>query len=139
MEKADLSEVSAKGAFFGEARAGGVRFVGASLRKATFIDADVRTADFTNADLRDTQLMKLRGEAAKLVGARMDYADLSHADLTNADLGGADLFTAVLHHVKDDGASFARANLRAVKRTDVERLEAEAWQPPPRPKEEKRT
>ena len=73
-------------------------------------------------------------EGAIFIGARLDWSDLSHADLRGADCADADFFRANLHGVRDDGARFTGASLATVKRTDVDRLEAEGWTAPSAPR-----
>ncbi|MCK6592436.1 MAG: pentapeptide repeat-containing protein, partial [Polyangiaceae bacterium] len=68
-------------------------------------------------------------------GAKLNFADFSHADVSTADFSGADLSRANLHNVRDQGALWGGASLLSVKRTDVDRLEAEAWQPPELPRQ----
>ncbi len=67
------------------------------------------------------------------MGARLACADLSHAVLEGADLRDADLTLANLHAVRDRGAIWTGASTAAAKRTDLDRLEAEAWLPPQDP------
>ncbi|MBW2459188.1 MAG: pentapeptide repeat-containing protein, partial [Deltaproteobacteria bacterium] len=61
------------------------------------------------------------------------FSDLSHANVSDADLSSVNLFTANLHNLKDKGARWDGAKLKLAQRTNLELLEAEAWQPPPRP------
>ena len=64
------------------------------------------------------------------MGAKLAHADLSYADVSGADLRDADLFTANLHALADAGALWTGASLAGARRTDLDRLEAEAWMPP---------
>jgi uncharacterized protein YjbI with pentapeptide repeats len=106
----------------------------AGLRYATFSGADATAANFAGCDLRECVMVGLEAPGALLHGARLDYADLSHANLTGADLGSAALPHANLHNVRDDHVRWDGATLDGARRTNLELLEAEAWQPPPRPK-----
>jgi hypothetical protein len=51
-----------------------------------------------------------------------------------ADFSFADLHLANLHDLKDAGTSWSGAGLASAVRTDLDRLEAEAWLPPERPR-----
>jgi hypothetical protein len=55
---------------------------------------------------------------------------LSHAKLERALFGGANLLYVNLHNVADTGARFEGALTTMLRRTDFDRLEAEAYRPP---------
>ena len=104
------------------------------MSEDTKLDASVRR-EFSELT-RSSAALKARAERASLVGARLDYADLSHADLRKSDFTSAKLPSANLHGARQDDCIWDQADLTAVKRTDRDRAESEAWSPPPRPRAE---
>ena len=128
---AELSGVRARGAFFGEAIFEVTRLVKASLRYATFSRATLDRVDLSGADLRETLWIEARATNTLFVSARMNYSDLSHADVRGSDFTDAGLLLANLHNLHDDGARGFGANRLMARGTDLDRLEAEAWTPPP--------
>jgi uncharacterized protein YjbI with pentapeptide repeats len=77
-------------------------------------------AEFTAADC----------QGARLVRAKIPYADFSHAILRAADFSGAKLRQAVLHQADDRGTNWKGADRTLAKYTDKDRAEAEDWLPP---------
>ncbi len=120
----DLAATLSAGADLAEANLSGLDLSGAGLSQIALTGAKLEAADLTGADVSE----------ADLTGGALGNADLTGADLTSAYVSGADftdadLFTANLHAVKDAKATYTGATMTAVRRTDVDRLEAEAWQP----------
>jgi uncharacterized protein YjbI with pentapeptide repeats len=72
-----------------------------------------------------TNLGEVQAKGADFSSAELTYADFSHADLTEAEFSGAVLFRAVLHSIKDEGASFTD-RARALG-TDESRAQSENW------------
>ena len=60
----------------------------------------------------------------------MHYADFSHANIDGANFSKADLLGANLHNVDERRATFTKAKMKQIKRTDSALLKAETWQPP---------
>jgi uncharacterized protein YjbI with pentapeptide repeats len=84
--------------------------------------------------LRESSWMNARAKGAIFGGARLEFADFSHADIREADFSNADLTRANMHAVRDSGALFVGTNLLGLRKTDIDRLEAESYRPPPREK-----
>ncbi|HMY17213.1 MAG TPA: pentapeptide repeat-containing protein, partial [Polyangium sp.] len=90
--------------------------------------------NFGGANLRESLWMTAKAKNAGFGGARLEWADFSHADVREADFSNADLSRANFHNTRDAGALFVGANLFGLRKTDVDRLEAESYRPPPREK-----
>jgi uncharacterized protein YjbI with pentapeptide repeats len=126
--------LQAKGAFFGNAIVNGARFSSAQLRHSTWTGAEAGFAHFGKTNLRESFWMGATAKGAIFAGAHLEWADFSHADIREADFSHANLTRANLHAVRDSSALFIGANLLGVRKTDVERLEAESYRPPAREK-----
>jgi uncharacterized protein YjbI with pentapeptide repeats len=72
--------------------------------------------------------MKAKAKQANFGDAMLVYALFDHADLELANFTGADLRQTKLHAVRDTATKFD-SNVKKAIRTDVDRLEAEAWKP----------
>jgi uncharacterized protein YjbI with pentapeptide repeats len=67
--------------------------------------------------------------AASFRNANMTQSLMNHTNLELADFRGADLSQALLHAARETGTRYDGANVKTVRRTDMEKLEAEQWKP----------
>jgi uncharacterized protein YjbI with pentapeptide repeats len=82
------------------------------MPEVRFVHSDLRKAVFTRCMLH--------------------YADFAHAAVELADFSSADLMGANMHAARDSGTVWSGANLKQVRPTDPDLLEAETYSPPRR-------
>ncbi|MCB9682247.1 MAG: pentapeptide repeat-containing protein [Alphaproteobacteria bacterium] len=122
--RASMSDVDGAGLILDGALAMKVR-----LRDAWLEDADLTGADLSGADLAGAVLHRSKGEAVRLLQARLKdvgaheaswpLADLSEATLKGADFTGADLSRARLVDAKAGGCTLAGARLDGIDAAGV--------------------
>ena len=88
---------------------------GVNLRGVDLRGADLTRCNLTGADLTRCNLADARLEGALLVDAMLHQTVLTGADLTEADFTGAVITECDLTGVKDRGAIFRKARVRAVR------------------------
>ena len=135
LELAKLCRARAKGCFFGGAVLRKSNLSGARLRSAQLAGADLSESLLSDCDLRYATMNRANLRGAFFTDADLSYANLSHADGRAADFSGANLAFANLHALREEDTRWTGAALGKARRTDIDRLEAEAWQPPPRPRQ----
>ena len=134
LEGAQLAGVkSGQMSIFLEANVAKANLQGSNLRNSIWMEASAPLADFSGCDLRESVWTEADLSAAKFVGATLNHANLSYTKLDGADMTRASLFRADLHGVLEKGTTWSGANLTAVQRTDLERLDAEKGFEPPGP------
>jgi len=131
---ADLTGIDARRAYFAKANLSSTLLQDARLRCTTFDEAELSGTILNGADIRNSRFERAKTPSALFVNSRLNFTDFSHADISGADFTSANLFMATLHNTREEGTKWHGALLAAVRRTDLDRLEAEAWQPPPRKK-----